>query len=98
MKCLFCESQNIDFTCEKCKSSFCINHATTTEQWECKRHNIIYSKAKAIENGYKCSIVENSTCPECKSFLSMERLSSGQYYLACTNPSCAWNSYLKTPG
>lgn len=98
MKCLFCESQNIDFTCEKCKSSFCINHATTTEQWECKRHNIIYSKAKAIENGYKCSIVENSTCPECKSLLSMERLSSGQYYLACTNPSCAWNSYLKTPG
>jgi ribosomal protein S25 len=30
----------------------------------------------------------------------LERLSSGQYYLECTNPQCpeSWNSYLKTPG
>ena len=100
MKCLFCESQNIDFTCEKCKSSFCINHIATTEIHECKRHDIIYSKSKALERNYKCTVVEDSECPVCKSPLRLERLSSGQYYLECTNPQCpdSWNSYLKTPG
>jgi len=100
MKCLYCESQKIDHTCEKCKSSFCINHIATTEIHECKKHNIIYSKAKAAERSFKCTIVENSTCPVCKSLLRLERLSSGQYYLECTNPECpdSWNSYLKTPG
>ncbi|MFX1376255.1 MAG: PCI domain-containing protein [Promethearchaeota archaeon] len=100
MKCLFCESQNIDFTCEKCKSSFCINHIATTEIHECRKHNIIYSKVKALERNFKCTIVEESECPECKSLLRLERLSSGQYYLECTNPQCpeSWNSYLKTPG
>ncbi|MFX1343623.1 MAG: PCI domain-containing protein [Promethearchaeota archaeon] len=100
MKCLFCESQDIDFTCEKCKSSFCINHIATTEIHECKKHNIIYSKAKAAERNFKCTVVEESECPTCKSLLRLERLSSGQYYLECTNPQCpeSWNSYLKTPG
>ena len=98
MKCLFCESQKIDFTCEKCKSSFCMNHIATTEIHECKYHSLIYSKAKAIETNYKCTVVENSECPECKSLLRLERLSSGQYYLQCTNNKCGWNSYLKTPG
>ncbi|MFX1315699.1 MAG: PCI domain-containing protein, partial [Promethearchaeota archaeon] len=98
MKCLFCESEKIDFTCEKCKSSFCINHIATTEIHECRKHNLIYSKAKAIETNYKCTVVEESECPECKSILRLERLSSGQYYLGCTNKSCGWNSYLKTPG
>ncbi|MHA1985617.1 MAG: PCI domain-containing protein [Promethearchaeota archaeon] len=100
MKCLFCENQQIDFTCEKCKSSFCINHLATTEIHECKKHNIIYSKAKAAERNFKCTIVEDSSCPVCKSLLRLERLSSGQYYLECTNPQCpdSWNSYLKTPG
>ncbi len=98
MKCLFCESQKIDFTCEKCQSSFCINHNATTEQWECKKHILQYSKAKALENNYRCTIVEDSKCPECESLLKVERLSSGQYYLECTNPKCKWNSYLKTPG
>ncbi|MFX0029679.1 MAG: PCI domain-containing protein [Candidatus Hermodarchaeota archaeon] len=100
MKCLFCESQNIDYTCEKCKSSFCINHIATTEIHECKRHNIIYSKAKALERNFKCTVVEDSECPSCKFLLRLERLSSGQYYLECTNPQCpdSWNSYLKTPG
>lgn len=28
----------------------------------------------------------------------VKRLSSGQYYLECTDPQCGWNSYLKTPG
>ncbi|MFW9881245.1 MAG: PCI domain-containing protein [Candidatus Thorarchaeota archaeon] len=100
MKCLFCESQDIDFTCEKCKSSFCINHIATTEIHECKKHNIIYSKAKALERSFKCTVVEASECPACKSLLRLERLSSGQYYLECTNSRCpeAWNSYLKTPG
>jgi len=100
MKCLFCESQDIDFTCEKCKSSFCINHTATTEIHECKKHSIIYSKAKASERNFKCTIAEDSECPICKSLLRLERLSSGQYYLECTNPQCpdSWNSYLKTPG
>ncbi|MFX1313317.1 MAG: PCI domain-containing protein [Promethearchaeota archaeon] len=100
MKCLFCESQNIEYTCEKCKSNFCINHIATTETHECKKHNIIYSKAKALERNYKCTVVEDSECPECKSLLRLERLSSGQYYLECTNRQCpeSWNSYLKTPG
>ncbi|MFX1320079.1 MAG: PCI domain-containing protein [Promethearchaeota archaeon] len=98
MKCLFCESQKIDFTCEKCKSSFCINHIATTEIHECKKHNLIYSKAKAIETNYKCTVVEDSECPDCKSLLTLERLSSGQHYLQCTNNKCGWNSYLKTPG
>jgi len=100
MKCLFCENQNIDFTCEKCKSSFCINHIATTETHECKKHNIAYSKAKAVERNYKCTVVENSSCPECGSILRLERLSSGQYYLECTNTNCpeSWSSYLKTPG
>ncbi len=100
MHCWFCESSDIDFTCEKCKSSFCINHIATTEIHECKKHNIIYSKAKASERNFKCTIVEDSECPICKSLLRLERLSSGQYYLECTNPQCpdSWNSYLKTPG
>ena len=100
MNCLYCESQKIEHTCEKCKSSFCINHIATTEIHECKKHNIIYSKAKAAERNFKCTIVEDSACPVCKSLLRLERLSSGQYYLECTNPQCpeSWNSYLKTPG
>ena len=100
MKCLFCESLDIDFTCEKCKSSFCINHVATTEIHECKKHSIIYSKSKASERNFKCTVVEDSECPICKSLLRLERLSSGQYYLECTNPQCpdSWNSYLKTPG
>jgi len=100
MKCLFCENQKIDFTCEKCKSSFCINHIATTEIHECRKHKLIYSKVKAIERNFKCTVVEDSECPVCKHLLRLERLSSGQYYLECTNPTCpeAWNSYLKTPG
>ncbi len=98
MKCLFCENQKIDFTCEKCKSSFCINHIATTETHDCRRHRLLYSRAKAIETYYKCTVVEDSECPECKSLLRLERLSSGQYYLQCTNNKCGWNSYLKTPG
>lgn len=100
MKCLYCENQKIDYTCEKCKSSFCINHIASTEIHECKRHNIIYSKAKAAERNFKCTIVEDSACPVCKSLLRLERLSSGQYYLECTNSQCpdSWNSYSKTPG
>ena len=100
MNCLFCESQNIDHTCEKCKSSFCINHIATTEVHECRKHNLIYSKVKAAERNYKCSVVENSSCPVCNHILRLENLSSGQYYLECTNPNCpeTWNSYLKTPG
>ncbi len=96
MKCLFCESENIDFTCEKCNSSFCINHIATTEQWECRKHFIKYSKANATETYYRCTVVEESKCPECSSLLQLDRLSSGQYYLKCTK--CSWNSYLKTPG
>ncbi len=100
MKCLFCESERIDFTCEKCNSSFCINHIATTETHECRKHNLFYSKVKAIERNYKCTVVDNSECPVCKHLLRLERLSSGQYYLECTNTDCpeAWNSYLKTPG
>ena len=98
MSCLFCENQNVVFSCEKCQSSFCINHSATTEQWECKKHNIQYSKAKAVENNYKCTVIEYSTCPDCSSTLKVEKLSSGQYYLGCTNQKCGWNSYLKTPG
>ncbi|MFX0003486.1 MAG: PCI domain-containing protein [Candidatus Hodarchaeota archaeon] len=100
MKCLFCENQKIDFTCEKCKSSFCINHIATTEIHECRKHNLVYSKVKAIERNFKCTVVEDSECPICKQLLRLERLSSGQYYLECTNRNCpeSWNSYLKTPG
>lgn len=95
--CLFCDSKRIDFKCEKCKSSFCINHMATTESWECKKHiDLKYSKADAVESNYKCSVIENSKCPECNSLLRVKRLSSGQYYLSCTK--CAWNSYEKTPG
>jgi DNA-binding Lrp family transcriptional regulator len=97
-KCLFCESQDIEFTCEKCNSSFCINHMATTEQWKCKKHDINYSKAKAVETSYRCVVVEDSKCPECGSLLKLDKLSSGQYYLKCTNNQCGWNSYLKTPG
>jgi ribosomal protein S25 len=45
-------------------------------------------------------VIENSECPIDKHPLRLERLSSGQYYLECTNPQCpeSWNSYLKTPG
>ncbi|MBY9007758.1 MAG: PCI domain-containing protein [Candidatus Lokiarchaeota archaeon] len=96
MKCLFCENEKIDFTCEKCSTSFCINHIATTEQWECRKHFIKYSKAIAAETYYRCTVVEESKCPECSALLQLDRLSSGQYYLKCT--TCSWNSYLKTPG
>ncbi|MHA2184920.1 MAG: PCI domain-containing protein, partial [Promethearchaeota archaeon] len=67
---------------------------------ECRKHNLIYSKAKAVERNFKCTVIENSECPIDKHPLRLERLSSGQYYLECTNPQCpeSWNSYLKTPG
>jgi Mn-dependent DtxR family transcriptional regulator len=68
----------------------------TTEQWECKTHDVRYSKAKAEETHYRCTVIEDSKCPECGSLLQLDKLSSGQYYLKCTN--CSWNSYLKTPG
>jgi Mn-dependent DtxR family transcriptional regulator len=95
-KCEFCESEDIEFTCQKCGASFCINHIATTEQWKCKKHNVKYSKARAKESSYRCTIIEDSKCPECESLLQLDKLSSGQYYLNCTN--CGWNSYLKTPG
>ena len=98
MECKFCENQKIVFTCEKCKSSFCIHHMATTEQWMCRKHNIYYEKASAAEKSYRCTVIENSKCPECGALLKLERLSSGQYYFECTDPSCGWNSYLKTPG
>ena len=96
MKCLFCETENINFKCEKCQSGFCINHSATTEQWECRKHLRQYSKPEAIDSKYKCTVVEESKCPECGSLLKVEKLSSGQYYLGCSK--CTWNSYLKTPG
>ena len=98
VECKFCESQNISFTCEKCKSSFCINHMATTESWLCRKHELHYSKASATEKFYKCTVIENSKCPECDSLLRLERLSSGHYYLECTDEACSWNSYLKSPG
>jgi ribosomal protein S25/DNA-binding Lrp family transcriptional regulator len=98
MSCKFCESQRIVFTCEKCKSSFCINHMATTEEFQCKKHDEYYSKASAAEKFFRCTVIDNSKCPECGFLLRLERLSSGQYYLQCTNNKCGWNSYLKTPG
>jgi DNA-binding Lrp family transcriptional regulator len=69
----------------------------TTEQWECKNHDEIkYNKADAVDSNFKCTIIENSKCPECQSLLKIKRLSSGQYYFDC--PKCHWNSYLRTPG
>ncbi|MFX1394096.1 MAG: PCI domain-containing protein [Promethearchaeota archaeon] len=97
-KCLFCDNSRIDFKCERCKSSFCINHTATTELWDCKKHDLQYSKAKAAELNYKCTVMEDSSCPDCGSLLRIEQLSSGQFYLQCTNPKDGWNSYLKTPG
>ncbi|MFO8019752.1 MAG: PCI domain-containing protein [Promethearchaeia archaeon] len=97
-KCLFCESEDIEFTCERCKSSFCVDHMATTERFLCKRHNYTFSRAKAAEHNYRCPIIRDSKCPECESLLMEERLTSGHYYLACSNPKCGWNSYLKTPG
>jgi hypothetical protein len=70
----------------------------TTESWLCKKHGLHYSKASAAEKFYKCTVIENSKCPECSSLLRLERLSSGQYYLECTDDSCSWNSYSKSPG
>jgi len=70
----------------------------TTESWLCKKHEIHYSKASAAEKFYKCTVIENSKCRECEALLRLERLSSGQYYLECTDETCAWNSYLKSPG
>jgi DNA-binding Lrp family transcriptional regulator len=70
----------------------------TTESWLCKKHELHYSKASAAEKFYKCTVIENSKCPECDSLLRLERLSSGQYYLECTDESCSWNSYSKSPG
>lgn len=96
--CKFCENQNISFTCEKCNSSFCIHHMATTESWLCKKHELHYSKASAAEKFYKCTVIENSKCPECESLLRLERLSSGQYYLECIDETCSWNSYSKSPG
>ena len=96
--CKFCENQNISFTCEKCNSSFCIHHMATTESWLCKKHELHYSKASAAEKFYKCTVIENSKCPECQSLLRLERLSSGQYYLECIDETCSWNSYSKSPG
>ncbi|MBD3256583.1 MAG: DUF2042 domain-containing protein [Candidatus Lokiarchaeota archaeon] len=96
-KCLFCDSEKIEHTCEKCGSSFCVNHILTTEQWYCKKHeDVQFSKARAQESNYRCPVIEDSECPECRSLLMLNRLSSGQFYLKCTN--CSWNSYLKTPG
>jgi len=70
----------------------------TTESWLCKKHDLHYTKASATDKFYKCTVIENSKCPECDSPLRLERLSSGHYYLECTDATCSWNSYLKSPG
>jgi len=70
----------------------------TTESWLCRKHELHYSKASATEKFYKCTVIENSKCPECDSLLRLERLSSGHYYLECIDDTCSWNSYLKSPG
>ena len=98
MKCEFCEDKNVVFTCEKCGASFCINHVISTEKWYCKEHNLYYSRANAKVLRYRCSIIERSSCPECKSLVQLDKLSSGQFYLKCTDKKCGWNSYLKSPG
>ncbi len=98
MKCEFCEDSNVVFNCEKCSSSFCISHVISTEKWYCKDHNLFYSRVNAKDLKYRCSIIEKSSCPECKSPMKLDKLSSGQYYLKCTNKKCGWNSYLKSPG
>ncbi len=98
MKCEFCEDENVVFTCEKCGASFCINHVISTEKWYCKDHNLYYSRVNAKDLRYRCSIIERSSCPECKALLQLDRLSSGQFYLKCTDKKCGWNSYLKSPG
>ncbi|MHA1148995.1 MAG: PCI domain-containing protein [Promethearchaeota archaeon] len=67
----------------------------TTEEWECKKHGGHYTKVEAVENGFKCTIVENSKCPECSNLLNIERFTSGQYYLRCHK--CGWNSSQNTP-
>ncbi|MGQ4874869.1 MAG: PCI domain-containing protein [Promethearchaeia archaeon] len=94
-KCLFCDSQKVVFTCERCKSNFCINHIATTEEWICKKHNITYNRNEAKDNGYKCNILEESICPECENLLRLDKYSSGQYFLKCSK--CTWNSSEKAP-
>lgn len=97
MKCEFCEDKRIAFTCEKCESSYCINHTISTEQWQCKFHNQFYSKMESQKLNNRCFVVEKSSCPECRSPLLLEKSASGQFHLKCTDSKCAWNSFLKTP-
>ena len=67
----------------------------STESYSCKKHNVDFSPEKAHIQNNRCSVIPKSTCPECQSFIFMDKLTAGQYFLKC--PKCSWNSYSHSP-
>jgi DNA-binding Lrp family transcriptional regulator len=55
----------------------------------------VYNRTQANDTDSKCTIVENSTCPQCKGLLMLDKLPDSRYYLKCTK--CSWDSASKAP-
>lgn len=95
-KCTYCDSTKIGYKCGKCRSEFCDNHFISTESYTCKKHeNIVYNRSQAANNESRCTVIDNSTCPQCKELLMLDRLPDSRYYLKCTK--CSWDSASKAP-
>jgi DNA-binding Lrp family transcriptional regulator len=95
MPCMYCGSNVVAYSCEKCGNSVCADHLITTQNYSCKKHNILYTDAQAEQSGYKCTLIPRSSCPECSKELTIDKLPSGQYFLNC--PSCTWDSFNGAP-
>ncbi|MHA1870054.1 MAG: PCI domain-containing protein, partial [Promethearchaeota archaeon] len=95
MVCLYCGSNNIVYTCNKCHSEFCEKHVISNEEYYCKKHNLTFNKEDAIKFKYRCPVIPKSNCPICSGKLMIDRTPQGIYYLKCTH--CSWNSLTNTP-
>ena len=90
MKCKFCNSSTIAYTCPICGEAACNSHIETTNKYACKKHGFIeLTHQKATEWNGKCKFISGSICPECSNHLSVNN-ESKPYFAECT--SCNWTS------
>jgi hypothetical protein len=94
-KCLYCGSEKIEYTCKKCNSTFCSQHLISNENYSCKKHNTNISKETAESFETKCTVIDRSICPKCRSEVLLDKVPNGQFFLRCTK--CTWDSSTGQP-
>lgn len=96
--CAECGNPNIFYMCTDCNRSYCWEHTASNEQFTCPRCKADYSKMDLVEMGnfeFKCSTIDKSRCPKCKSPLIVKTSDKYQLYFHCSK--CEWNSLFNTP-